>query len=169
MKRLPTVLSTNPKSLPGRENSYVRVALDVPLPRLFDYALPEGGSAARGDRVTVPLGSRRQTGVVVETEIESAVALHRLKAIVEVRNDAPRLPPDWLELMRFLASYYQRPFGETVIASLPPRLRSVKRLPRRPADAAAATAVDARFITPHRPTPEQQRAIEQIAAALGTF
>ena len=39
MKRLPTVLSTNSKSLPERGNSCVRVALDVPLPRLFDYVV----------------------------------------------------------------------------------------------------------------------------------
>jgi primosomal protein N' (replication factor Y) len=46
----------------------VRVALDVPLPRLFDYAPPTGASVASGDRVTVPLGHRNQTGVVIETE-----------------------------------------------------------------------------------------------------
>src|SRR3954469_20509932 len=167
MKRLPTVLSTIPKSLPGRENSCVRVALDVPLPRLFDYALPEGATAARGDRVTVPLGSRRQTGVVVETEIESEVALDRLKAIVEIRNDAPRLPPDWLELRRFLASYYQRPLGETVVAALPPRLRSVKPLPRK---ALAAHAEGSnRFVAVHGLTAEQQQVVAAISAKLGRF
>src|SRR3954463_6806598 len=168
MKRLPTVLSTIPKSLPGRENSCVRVALDVPLPRLFDYALPEGATAARGDRVTVPLGSRRQTGVVVETEIESEVALDRLKAIVEIRNDAPRLPPDWLELMRFLASYYQRPLGETVIAALPPRLRSVKPPPKK-ALVPSGEPSSARFDSPHALTVEQERVVEAIAAKHGRF
>ena len=28
-----------------------------------------------------------------------------------------RLPADWLELMRFLSGYYQRPLGETLISS----------------------------------------------------
>src|SRR3954469_703148 len=168
MKRLPTVLSTIPKSLPGRENSCVRVALDVPLPRLFDYALPEGATAARGDRVTVPLGSRRQTGVVVETEIESEVALDRLKPIVEIRNDAPRLPPDWLELMRFLASYYQRPLGETVIAALPPRLRSVKPLPKKALDG-SPPAASARFVSIHELTQDQAGAVDGIAGKLGRF
>src|SRR3954470_16324456 len=168
MKRLPTVLSTIPKSLPGRENSCVRVALDVPLPRLFDYALPEGTTAARGDRVTVPLGSRRQTGVVVETEIESEVALDRLKAIVEIRNDAPRLPPDWLEQMRFMASYYQRPLGETVIAALPPRLRSVRPLPRKALQPPGEPA-SARFTPTHPLTADQARVVEEIGASLGSF
>jgi len=168
MKRLPTVLSTNPKSLPGRGNSCARVAVDVPLPRLFDYALPVGVNVARGDRVTVPLGRRRQTGVVVETEIESEVALDRLKVIAEVRNDAPRLPPDWLELMRFLASYYQRPFGETAVAALPPRLRSVKPLPKK-ALAPSGEALAADFVSPHFLNAEQRAVVDTIAAKLGQF
>jgi primosomal protein N' (replication factor Y) len=146
----------------------VRVALDVPLPRLFDYALPEGVSAARGDRVTVPLGRRRQTGVVVESEIASDVAPERLKAIFDVRNDAPRLPPDWLELMHFLASYYQRPLGETVVAALPPRLRSVKPLPKS-ALAPASEASRADFVSPHPLNAEQQEVVAAITAKLGRF
>jgi primosomal protein N' (replication factor Y) len=47
-----------------------------------------------------------------------------------VLDDAPVLPADWIALMRFLSGYYQRPLGETVITSLPPRLRSLKPLPR---------------------------------------
>jgi primosomal protein N' (replication factor Y) len=142
--------------------------LDVPLPKLFDYALAAGVSVARGDRVTVPLGRRRQMGVVVETEIESEVALDRLKAIAEVRNDAPRLPPDWLELMRFLASYYQRPLGETLISALPPRLRSVKPLPKK-ALVSSGEASAADFVSPHFLNTEQQRVVEAIAAKLGRF
>ena len=33
--------------------------------------------------------------------------------------------------MRFLAAYYQRPLGETVAGALPPRLRSLKALPKK--------------------------------------
>ena len=168
MKGLPTVLSTNPKSLPGRDNSCVRVALDVPLPRLFDYALPEGASVSCGDRVTVALGHRRQTGVVVEADIASDVALDRLKAILDVRSDAPRLPPDWLELMRFLSSYYQRPLGETVVAALPPRLRSVKPLPRKALEPASEPS-SPQFESPHALTAEQERVVAAIAAKLGRF
>jgi primosomal protein N' (replication factor Y) len=101
------------------------VALDVPLARLFDYAQPEGLAVAVGDRVVVPFGARQQLGVVVETSVESVLPVSRMKAIASVRDDAPRLPHDWLDLMRFLSGYYQRPLGVTMISSLPPRLRSV--------------------------------------------
>src|SRR5882762_7914030 len=168
MKRLPTVLSTNSKSLPGRGISCVRVALDVPLPRLFDYALPAGASVASGDRVTVPLGRRNQTGVVIEAESASDLALDRLKEIIDVRSDAPRLSADWLELMRFLSAYYQRPLGETVVAALPPRLRSVRPLPRKALEIGGEPGASD-FVPLHTLTGDQARVVDAIAAKLGTF
>src|SRR5438067_2989444 len=168
MKLLPTVLSTNSKSLPERGNSCVRVALDVPLPRLFDYALPEGISVASGDRVTVQLGRRNHTGVVIDAQSASELAFDRLKAIVDVRSDAPRLPAEWLELMRFLSTYYQRPLGETVIAALPPRLRSVKPLPRKALNG-TALAASPRFAPTHVLSAQQARAVDTIAEKLGRF
>ena len=167
MKPLPTDLSTNSKSLPDRGNSCVRVALEVPLPRLFDYALPQGASAASGDRVTVQLGRRNHTGVVIEADIATQVDAERLKSVVDVRSDAPRLPADWLELMRFLSSYYQRPLGETVLAALPPRLRSVKPLPRK--SLAPTTPGSNRFVAVHALTPAQQLVVAAIGEKLGRF
>src|SRR4051812_19643102 len=168
MKRLPTVLSTISKSLPERGNSCVRVALDVPLPRLFDYSLPAGASVASGDRVTVPLGRRHQTGVVIEADSATALAFERLKAIVDVRTDAPRLSAQWIELMRFLSTYYQRPLGETIISALPPRLRSLKPLPRKSLNGEACTA-SPRFVPIHELTADQASAVDAIATKFGSF
>ena len=95
----------------------------MPLATLFDYALPEGVDIQAGDRVTLPFGARQRIGVVLEIAPASELPEARLKRISAVRDDAPRLPADWLELMRFLSAYYHRPLGETVISSLPPRLR----------------------------------------------
>ena len=108
----------------------VRVALDVPLPRLFDYTLSEDGSAPPGVRVVVPFGTRRLVGLVVENPDTTDIDPAKIKPVERVLEDAPTLPGDWLALMRFLSSYYQRPLGETVMTSLPPRLRSLKPLPR---------------------------------------
>ncbi len=146
----------------------MRVALDVPIERLFDYALPADLDARVGDRITVPFGERQRLGVVIETEAASNVAPEKLKPIIAIRADAPRLPPDWLELMRFLAGYYHRPLGETVIASLPPRLRSVKPLPKKAMQAAPATA-SARFVPNHALTPAQSASLDHIVAKLGGF
>jgi len=144
------------------------VALDVPLARLFDYAVPEGLNVRVGDRVTVQFGTRQQLGVVMETDIESELPASRLKPLVAVREDAPALPPEWLELMRFLSSYYQRPLGETVIGSLPPRLRSVRALPKKALQRAQESSA-LRFVPNHLPTRDQTLAVERIAASAGTF
>ena len=167
MKPLLTVLSTNHKSLPGQQNSCAKVALDVPLAKLFDYLRPEGQRVARGDRVVVRFGNRAQIGVVIESDASSEISAERLKPVVAVRDDAPRLPEDWLELMRFLSGYYQRPLGETIIAALPPRLRSVKPLPRKALEPAPAS--QPRFVAPHPLTAAQSEAAGRLTASFGKF
>ena len=108
----------------------LQVALDVPLPRLFDYRCPQELEAPVGARVIAPFGRRRIVGVVVGTAEATAIVQEKVKAIERVLADAPPMPPDWIALMHFLSGYYQRPLGETVISSLPPRLRSLSPLPR---------------------------------------
>jgi primosomal protein N' (replication factor Y) len=168
MKRLPTALSTESKCLSHRRISCARVALNVPLAKLFDYALPQNMQAQVGDRVVVPFGARQQLGVIVETDAASELPASRMKAIAAVRDDAPRLSPDWLELMRFLAGYYQRPLGETIIGALPPRLRSVKPLPRK-ALAASTSENSPQFVPTHQLTLEQADAVERIGASFGRY
>jgi primosomal protein N' (replication factor Y) len=145
------------------------VALAVPLAKLFEYALPQEASLQVGDRVVVPFGARQQIGVVLETQAESALPPERMKPIAAIRDDAPRLSAEWLELMRFLSSYYQRPLGETIVSALPPRLRSVKPLPRKALVVAQPGPASARFVPTHELRPEQQAAVERIARSSGQF
>jgi primosomal protein N' (replication factor Y) len=144
------------------------VALDVPLAKLFDYAQPSDVRAQIGDRVVVPFGARQQLGVVIDAQVESALPVSRVKALTAVRDDAPRLPADWLDLMRFLSAYYQRPLGETILSALPPRLRSVRPLPRK-ALASSNRQAAARFVATHALTDWQNRALGTISEALGRF
>ena len=109
----------------------LRVALDVPVAKLFEYLIDDATPVEPGDRVVVPFGARLRVGVVVEIADASSVAESKLKPVQRVLDGAPRLPAAWLEQMRFLSSYYQRPFGETVAGALPTRLRSLKTLPKR--------------------------------------
>jgi len=148
----------------------LRVALDVPVAKLFDYLIDDASAVACGDRVVVPFGARERVGVVVELSDASSITPARLKPVVRVLGDAPRLSASWLEQMRFLSSYYQRPLGETVAGALPVRLRSLKPLPKRrksadrdPPDATGKFSAD------HEPNPAQAMAIERIGAALGSF
>src|SRR3990170_820480 len=168
MKGLPTALSTNPKSLPAREISCVRVALDVPVAKLFEYSLPEEIEARAGDRVAVRFGAQQKIGVVIEDHVAPRLRPGRIKPISARRDDAPRLPPDWIALMRFLSGYYQRPLGETVISSLPPRLRSTKPLPKKVLNSAQATS-GTRFVQSHALTALQAGVVERVAPGFHAY
>ena len=146
----------------------MRVALDVPLDTLFDYLLPDSLTVEPGDRVVVPFGTRQRFGLAIEAAGGSEIAQGKLKEVVRVLDGVPRLPAGWLDFVRFLAGYYQRPFGETAVAALPPRLRSLRPLPKKVL-ASVSAASGARFVPSHQPTAAQADAIEKIAAALGSF
>ena len=146
----------------------LRVALDVPTDKVFDYVAGDTTAAQPGDRVAVPFGKRSRIGVVLEAGAASELGASKLKPIERVLDDAPRLPADWLEQMRFLAAYYQRPLGETVASALPPRLRSLKPPPKERSPSQAAQG-SARFVSDHTPNAAQAEAIARIGAALGRF
>lgn len=65
------------------------VALPVPLPRTFDYLLPDSMSAKAGCRVTVPFGKQQRVGIVVSVSEHSELPLNELKSVVEVLDSEP--------------------------------------------------------------------------------
>ena len=107
----------------------VRVALDMPLPRLFDYLAPDAGEGDIGRRVSVPFGTGLRTGVVVGLAVASEHPDAKLKQVAAILRDMPALPAEWLALCEFCARYYQTPLGEVTSFALPPMLRRGK-LPR---------------------------------------
>ncbi len=105
----------------------LQIALDVPLDESFDFEPPAGAVAAVGSLVVVPFGRSRKVGVVVGTAPASELAPARLRGVESVVEDVAPLRREELELFRFCSAYYQRPLGEAIAASLPPRLRQVSR------------------------------------------
>ena len=103
----------------------LKVALDVPLDRLFDY-LDGGFSVKVGQRVVVPFGRRNVVGVVIEKSDSSEFALEKLKTIIQVFDDELPIDPSTFSLLKFCADYYQYPFGQALLASLPTRLRQTE-------------------------------------------
>ena len=124
------------------EPLYLTIALDTPLDRVFDYrwlpasaivqeaeqevvqeatpdisALPQIGQIA-----IVPFGRggrEAMAGFILAVNTHTKVPLDKIKDVIEVRSQCPALSPAWIELCRFAADYYQRPFGEVAIPSLP--------------------------------------------------
>ena len=65
----------------------LRLALDVPLHRLFDYLADAAGQAEIGLRVRVPFGRGEKIGVVVEVAETSDWPLEQLKPALEILRD----------------------------------------------------------------------------------
>jgi primosomal protein N' (replication factor Y) (superfamily II helicase) len=100
----------------------LKVALDTPLRRLFDY-LPGELTVAVGARVRVPFGRQHLVGVVVAQAAASDLPVDKLRRIGAVLDDAPLLEPGLLALLGWAAEYYQHPIGAVLAAALPKLLR----------------------------------------------
>ena len=107
----------------------VRVALPVPLARLFDYLPPAGGVAA-GSRVLVPFGHKKMVGVVVATDVEAAVAGTRLKSVLHVLDEGPLLDAEMMQTLAWAADYWLAAPGEAYANALPLALREPRPLPQ---------------------------------------
>ena len=124
----------------------LRVACDVPVAvsadGLFDYAprsiaLPDGEcldehnrDAWLGRAVIVPFGRPNKRGEantvvgwVFDTADTTDVPADKLKSVVGAVPSVPRADATWLQLMRFMARYYQRGLGEVSLPALPKKLR----------------------------------------------
>jgi primosomal protein N' (replication factor Y) len=107
----------------------LRVALPVPLQKLFDYLPPANICAdalQTGLRVRVPFGRQQLTGVIVDIATHSDIALTKLKPAITLLDDEPPLTPTLFELAQWAARYYQYPIGEVLHALLPVTLRKGK-------------------------------------------
>ena len=112
----------------------LRVAVPVPLHGLFDYAPPaDGPMPSPGARVVVPFGRRRLVGIVIGHASSTDVDPARLKAVLEVLDDA-LLDREHLDLLRWTTRYYASPPGELVTHGLPVALRRPEPF-RRPSAA----------------------------------
>lgn len=102
-----------------------RVALPVPLPRLFDYRPADGRPAAPADvgaRVRVPFGSRELVGVVADTGAADAGAPEPKPALTRL-DPEPLFHGELLDSLRWLARYTHAPLGEVFATALPAPLR----------------------------------------------
>ena len=112
-------------------DAVLKVALPLPLPRLFDY-LPAAGAAADsadiGRRVRVAFGNRELCGLVAAVGTADAAFADALKP-VEWLEPEPLLAGELLASLRWLARYLHAPLGEVLATALPAALRRGEPLP----------------------------------------
>lgn len=108
--------------------SILRVAINAPLSRLFDYLAPPASRVRPGCRVRVPFGRQTQIGMVIEVADQSDLPRDKLRQAKDVIDASPLLSDADLWLIRFTSDYYHHPIGEVVAAALPAALRQGKPL-----------------------------------------
>jgi primosomal protein N' (replication factor Y) len=107
----------------------LRIALDTPLARLFDYLPPSPApeQIEPGTRVMVPFGRRRLVGVVISGSDSSELAEERLKPVLQVLDERPVFDRSAVELLEWAADYYHHPIGEVLATALPKAMRAGAR------------------------------------------
>lgn len=112
--------------MPAPPETVARVAVPVPLPRLFDYRpVPDQSLPAPGSRVLVPFGRRRVVGIVLAHGAPDERSRGALKPIERVLDEA-LIGPEMIELIDWCARYYAFAPGEAVNLLLPGALRRSK-------------------------------------------
>ena len=102
----------------------VRVALAVPLPRLFDYLVPDDVLLQIGMRVLVPFGTQKRVAIVADFPTKSDVPEDKLKAILQALDLAPFFTPIYWDWLHWAANYYQAGLGDVLFQALPVKLRN---------------------------------------------
>ncbi|MCW5582016.1 MAG: primosomal protein N', partial [Luteimonas sp.] len=111
--------------MPDTPSPLLKVALPLPLPRLFDYCAPGGATTADDDvgrRVRVPFGPRELIGVVAAIGPAQDDAPEPREAL-GWPDDVPLLQGELLDSLRWLARYVHAPLGEVLATALPAALR----------------------------------------------
>jgi len=145
----------------------ISVAVPVPFLDPLTYRVPEHfGLPAIGARVRVPVGSRTVTGCVVEHGTNGA-APDSLKDLVDVLDREPFLPPQVVELCRWVADYYLAGIGDAIGAAMPPgaRTKASSFKTRRVASLTAHGLAAVQNVAPELLTEKQRAALDALAAA----
>ncbi len=126
--------------LHGETGLIFRVAIAVPVYRLFDYLAPdsyENGAVQPGIRLEVPFGKGKKIAFLIELAQGSELDADKLKRVARILDQQPLLSENDLRLLHWASRYYHHPLGEVISAAFPVALRQGK---------SATIAADKRYV-----------------------
>lgn len=93
---------------------FVKIALPIPSPKTFTYAVPSElvPLAAVGKRVLVPFGKKRLSGWIIEILSETPDRI--VKEIMDLPDAEPLFDREDLVLYEWIAGYYIHPLGKVL-------------------------------------------------------
>ena len=105
----------------SKDQKILKVALDVPVNKFFDY-ISNDANIKIGQYVRVPFGKRNLIGICCETSIESMVPIDKLKFIISTETEIV-FDKSMLKLLYFVSDYYHHPIGQTIMSVVPSRIK----------------------------------------------
>ncbi|MCZ6560586.1 MAG: primosomal protein N' [Gammaproteobacteria bacterium] len=133
--RVPSFTKQPAKATPADKPLILRVAVNAPLNRYFDYLCPDDWQSKPlqpGMRLQVPFGRSKTVGVLLETATSSELPLSRLKRALAVIDDEPVFDDALMKLLSWSADYFHHAPGEVFATALPALLRGTRPLPSAP-------------------------------------
>jgi primosomal protein N' (replication factor Y) len=115
--------------LQNRNELIFRVAIAVPVYRLFDYLAPDNIELADikpGIRLEVPFGNAKKIAFLIECDQHSEMNIDKLKRVERILDEKPLLSTKDLALLHWASRYYHHPLGEVFSAAFPVALRQGK-------------------------------------------
>ncbi|KND60788.1 Helicase PriA essential for oriC/DnaA-independent DNA replication [Candidatus Burkholderia verschuerenii] len=145
---------------------FVRVAVDQPMPMLFDYRYTLATPASPGMLVQVPFGRREVVGLICEVNHATDLPADKLRDVRALCDGLAPLSEPWIALAGFAAEYYQRGLGEVALPALPQALRDPSRWNRLLAIEPRYRLLDAGRESLHESLPIRATALRRLAGAL---
>ncbi len=101
------------------ENSYIEVAVALPVYHTFTYSVPQFlcPFVMAGKRVLVPFGQRRVTGYILGTCQNAGPA--EIKHILDVLDEHPLFGAAMISFFQWISDYYKHPIGDVIKNALP--------------------------------------------------
>ena len=128
--------------------------------KLLHYRVPAslGGTIVVGSLVRVPVLRRQSLGIVGEIGAPPAgFPMEKLKTVVQLVHPFPALPPDLLELARWMSAYYAAGLDTVIEAMLPAAVRGGAAPRQEKLLTAARTASEDEKAALARRAPQQAR------------
>jgi primosomal protein N' (replication factor Y) len=145
-----------------------RVAIAIPVYRLFDYLAPERlelTSIKPGIRLEVPFGKAKKIAFLVECVQHSDIDIGKLKRVERILDEKSLLSTKDLALLHWASRYYHHPLGEVFSAAFPVALRQGKsaviQSEKRYALTESGKTVDSELL---KRTPKQKSVLEKFQA-----
>ena len=105
----------------NNKQQILKVAINVPIHRLFDY-LANTESFSVGQYVTIPFGRRKIIGIICEVSSHSDIHPSKLKKVISGDSEII-FDEEMFKLLNFVSEYYHYPIGQTIMSVVPGRLK----------------------------------------------